>query len=500
MSALKVESEYFDHEELTHEQIQSRSIRGGIMLTVRRALLKLVALLAFIVLGWLLEPAEFGVFAIVSFIVSFFAYFSDVGLAAALIQKKDRLTITDIRTTFTIQQILVFSITLILVSAAPFIISRFYADQLETSAGLLVQALGLSLILASLKSVPSALLERRLQFDKLVLPEIVETLLYNGLTVLLAWQGFGVWSFIIAMLARGIVGTILIYILCPWPIGFAFNKHSAKKLFSFGVPFQLNSFIALIKDNVVPTFVAGYLGPAAVGNINWAQKYAFLPLEILNDIIRVTFPAYSRLQHDTQLLRKALERSLYLISLLLFPMIAGLLALMPLITLYILNPKWLPALPVFYLLSINTMWATISTTFTNALFAVGKSAIVLRYMIIWTILTWILVPFFTFLFQDIRGLGFAQALIACTSLGLILEVRRVVHVSILPQIWTNAVAAILMGLILFVTAPLYVNHLLTLIMHIIFGVILYASFILLFSKKRVLAEYRSLLSKIKSAK
>jgi hypothetical protein len=119
-------------------------------------------------------------------------------------------------------------------------------------------------------------------------------------------------------------------------------------------------------------------------------------------------------------------------------------------------------------------------------------------MIIWTILTWVLVPLFTFIFQDIRGLGFAQALIACTSLGLILEVRRVVHVSILPHIRINAVASILMSLILFVTAPLYVNHSFTLILHIIFGVILYASLILFFSKNRVLSEYRSLLSKIKS--
>jgi O-antigen/teichoic acid export membrane protein len=53
---------------------------------------------------------EFGVFAIVSAIINFLVYFSDIGLAAALIQKKERPTETDLRTTFLVQQILVLAI------------------------------------------------------------------------------------------------------------------------------------------------------------------------------------------------------------------------------------------------------------------------------------------------------------------------------------------------------------------------------------------------------
>src|SRR5205085_8698756 len=106
-----------------------------------------------------------------------------------------------------------------------------------------------SLFFSSLKSVPSVLLERNLKFNRLVIPEIVETLAFNILAVVLAWQGYGVWSFVIAVLVRGIIGTILIYILAPWPIGFRIKKSSIRNLFSFGLPYQLNGFIALIKDN-----------------------------------------------------------------------------------------------------------------------------------------------------------------------------------------------------------------------------------------------------------
>lgn len=481
-----------DHEELNIEDIKKRSVRGGIILTARRGLLKSISLASFIALGWFLSQDQFGVFAIANFIVTFFAYFSDVGLAAAIVQKKEKLTTLDLRTTFTIQQILVFSLTALLVITAPFIVETLYKNKLDPAYISLIQVLGLSLILASLKSLPSAILERRLQFDKLVIPEVVETILYNGIAVVLAWLGYGVWSFIWAMLVRGIVGTVLMYILCPWPIGFAFDKKVAKKLFSFGVPFQLNSFIALIKDNVVPTFVAGYLGTSAVGNINWAQKYAFLPLEILNDIIRVTFPAYSRLQHDKALLSKSLEKSLFLIALVLYPMLAGVMALMPWITQYILNPKWMSALPVFYLLCVSTMWASISTTFTNTLFAIGQSKIVLRYMIIWTILTWTLIPLCVYLYNDIIGVGIAQAIIACTSIGVIIETKRFVDVKIINTISRQFIFSAIMGMVVYFYATMFVVNLWMLFTAILLGGIVYTSLLLLFMKDRTYSELQKL--------
>lgn len=481
-----------DQEEMHIDDIKKRSVRGGLILTARRAILKSISLLTFIALGWFLSQEEFGVFAIASFIVAFFAYFSDVGLAAAIVQKKEKLTTLDLRTTFTIQQLLVFSITVVLVLTAPFIVESLYKNKLDPAYVTLIQALGISLILASLKSLPSALLERRLQFDKLVIPEVVETLLYNGILVAMAWLGYGVWSFIWAMLARGIVGTVITYILCPWPIGFAFDKKVAKKLFSFGVPFQLNSFIALIKDNVVPTFVAGYLGTAAVGNINWAQKYAFLPLEILNDIIRVTFPAYSRIQHDKALLSRTLEKSIFLIALVLYPMLAGVMALMPWITQFILNPKWLPALPVFYLLCVNTLWASVSTTFTNALFAIGHSKVVLRYMVIWTILTWTLIPFCVYLYNDIIGVGIAQALIACTSIGVILETKRYIDVKVLPQIIRQLLFASVMGIIVYFYALNYVSNIWMLFTAILLGFIVYIALLMMFMRQRTLTEIQKI--------
>jgi O-antigen/teichoic acid export membrane protein len=75
-------------DEITLETVKSRAVRGVVMLTGRTFVLSFVSLLATGLMTVFLEPSQFGIFWIVSAVVNFLAYFSDVGLAAALIQKK----------------------------------------------------------------------------------------------------------------------------------------------------------------------------------------------------------------------------------------------------------------------------------------------------------------------------------------------------------------------------------------------------------------------------
>ncbi len=479
-------------EDINIEQIKKRSIRGVFSLVGRRIVLRVLGQIAFIILARILSPEDIGIFTIVSFVVNFFGFFSDIGLAAALIQKKGELTKEDLRTTFTVQQVLVGTLVVITIALAPFLVHTFYKNSLNESHVILIQVLAFSLLLASLKSVPSVILERKLEFNKLIFPEIVETLVYNILLILMAWWGYGVWSFIIAVLTRGIVGTVIMYAIAPWPVGFRLHKQAFKQLYGFGVPYQLNSLIALVKDNIIPTFVAATLGTNAVGIIGVGQKYAFLPLEIMGDIIRVTFPTYARLQEHPELLKKALEKSLYFLALIAYPALFGLIALIPWIAEYILSPrsnpqKWVPILPLFYLFTFSTFWAILSTTFTNALFAIGKAKIVLNFMILWTILTWTLTPVCTWLY-GVNGVGVASALISFTSIGVIVIMKRHVDVEIIKTIGPQLAMSILMAVVLRLLADSLVTNIYWLFVHIAIGGLLYAGGMYLVSGKRLLHE------------
>ena len=188
--------------------IKKRAIKSIALLTGRTFILQAISFIATFLLTILLSPADFGVFFIVSAAVGFFAYFSGVGLAAALIQKKDALSNLDLKTTFTVQQILVFILFIIILLLTPFL--RTWLG-IGNEGVYLLWALAVSLILSSLKTIPSVLLERELHFDKLIIPQIFEAIVFNFTAVYLAWLGWGVTSFTIAVLLRGIVGLVIIY-------------------------------------------------------------------------------------------------------------------------------------------------------------------------------------------------------------------------------------------------------------------------------------------------
>lgn len=470
--------------------LKNRAIKGVLVLTSRTFLLQIIALGATFLLTVFLQPAEYGVFFIVSAIVNFLIYFSDIGLAAALIQKKEEISEEDLKTTFTIQQILVFSI-IILVFIFSGKIAFFY--KLSYQGLWLFRALVISFFLSSLKTIPSIILERGLYFEKLIIPSIVETLLFYIIAVFLAWHGYGISSFTVAVLIRGISGLLIIYLLAPWKPSFGIVKKSAQKLLSFGIPFQLNSLLALIKDDLLTAFLGKILTFTQVGYIGWAQKWAYFPLRFFMDSInRVTFPAYSRIQNQKEILRKAIEKSIYFISFFVFPTLTGLFLTAPyFVNLFPKYQKWQPALFSLTLFSINALFASISTTLINTLNATGKIKITLKLMLFWTVSTWaltlILIKDFGF-----NGVSLASALVAATSWITIYLTKKVISFSFLPNIKDAFIATLVMASTFSLAAPGFINSLTKLFIFILLNSFLYLLVFLLTGKKRFLAEIKTI--------
>ena len=445
---MAVPSEHLDPtSEISLEAVKSRAVRGVVVLTGRTFIISAISLAATAFLTVFLEPAEFGIFWIVSAIVNFLAYFSDVGLAAALIQKKEVPQEKDLRTTFLVQQSLVLILLLILFFLTP-TLTRIY--NLSPDGRLLLYALGVSLLLSSLKTIPSVLLERQLEFGKLVLPQVLENLVYNITAVILAWKGFGITSFSIAVLLRGVVGLSAIYFLKPWIPGLALSRASLKKLLSYGVPYQANTLLATLKDDGMTVVLGTILGPAGIGLLGWAQKWAYAPLRFFMDhVLKVTFPAFARMQEAREDLKRSLTRSIFFICFLVFPTLAGLLILAPILVSVIPRyGKWEPALMALSLIGINTLFAAVTTQLTNLLNAIGKIKITFKLMVMWTVLTWLFVPALA-LKYGVNGAAFGYALVGASSLVAIYIARRFVAFSILESVVRPLAASLVMAIVLF---------------------------------------------------
>lgn len=473
-------------QEVNLETVKKRTISGVIALTTRTFILQAISFVAFVFYGAIFQSSQFGTFVVILAAKNFLSYFSDIGLAGALIQKKERLDEKDLRTTFLVQQMLVVILLLVLYFATPFL-KNYY--QLTQEGVWLLWAFGASLLLSSLKTIPSVLLERHLEFTKLVIPQIAESVVFNMLVVVLATLGFGLSSFTIAILAQGVTGLVIVYILKPWTLGFAFSLNSLKNLLRFGVPYQINTFLAMVKDDGLTLFLGGVLGLSGMGLLAWAQKWAMAPLRFFMDqVIKVTFPAYSRLQDNKVELSKAVSRSIFFVSFLVFPSLVGLVVLSPLLV--ELVPKyeqWRPALFALFLFSINVAWAAVSTPLTNLFNAIGKIKTTFRLMIMWTVLTWALIPGLAYLY-GVNGAAFGSALVSSSSFIVIFIARRYVNIDFTTSVLKPLMASLVMGSVVFICRGLIPTSIPWVFALIVFGMLTYTSGVLFLIGPSVIAD------------
>jgi O-antigen/teichoic acid export membrane protein len=477
--------------ELEATTVKHRSVRGVLAYATRTFALQAIGFIANLVISAYILPEEYGVYYIVLSLLGLFTFLSDIGLAATLIQKKEPPTLKELRTTFTVQMGLAAVIGAILIGLTPL----WQQTQSFTSKELLLlYALVASFLFASLKTIPSILLERELLFDKKVIPEIVENLVFYMLVPILAWQGFGITSFTIAVLARSLVGVITMYSIKSWSIGFAFDRATLKPLVKFGFRFQLNDLLARIKDDLFIVFLGTWLGKTEMGYVSWAKNQSRYPYQLtVSSVMAVSFPTYSRIQNNPPLLKKAIEKSIYFISLGSFPLLVGMAVyIFPLLEVIPQYSRWQPAALSLSLFAIGIAVSAISTPLTNALMAIGQINKSLHLMIVWTVLTWVVTPI-CLKFFGYQGVAIASLLIATTTIVLpVWLLYRVVKFDLWGNITTQLIATIGLALIGYVGMEIWSRSLLHLLLGMIIGGGGFVVLFLLIGWRRFFSEVRSL--------
>lgn len=433
-----------DH--ISPQDIKKKSVTGAFAYFVRTGLIQVLGFISVIILSAIFTPEEFGIYGIVIQIVGLLIFFSDIGLAAALVQKKDTPTRVEYVTAFTVQQLLAFLIVAICLIV---MWTGVISDKTGQVGNYILMSLAISFPLAALKTIPSIQLERKLDFNTLIKPQLVEQISFQAVLIGFALAGFGAFSYVPAVLLRSVSGVAVLYALHPWKPGFAINKKALKGMISFGAQFQLNDFLARIKDNLLLLALGLYFLPLReYGMMAWAKNLSVYPYNLTaQNILAITFPTFSRLQHDKQLLKRALEKSLFFITLIIVPILIGLATFMHPIT--ILVPRyeqWQPALYSLAIFSLSVIGSAITTPLTNALNAIGKIRTTLYLMVFWTVLTWILTPIMIKLY-GFDGVAIAALLVALTSFLPYYFLKKHVSFSALDQIWRQFVAGGAMSIV-----------------------------------------------------
>ena len=457
-------------EKLDVDIVIKRSIRGVFTLISRTFFLNIISFLAFLVITSVLNASQVGIYTAVIAIQRIISFFTDFGLGAALIQKKGELKQEDITTSFTVQSGISLAIFIFVALSIGWFEAFF---KLNTDAQMLLLVLVFTIFLSSFKTIPSILLERSLKFNKLVIPQIAEALVFNSILVGLTVSGYGISSFTWAFLISSILGIPFYYFVSPWKIRMGIHKEALNHL-KYGVQFQAKNILATIKDDLLTVILVRFLTFTEIGYIGFAQRLAFYIFRyVVDSVTKVTFSAYSRAQNDLQFLKTAVEKSLFFVSASMFPVLFGLIVIASyLIKFYPNWNKWEPAIFSIVFFCLNAAISSLSGILVNVLDATGKVKITLRLMVLWTTLIWTLTPILIYMY-GYNGVSVASFLVATTIVYTVYLVKKIITFKFLPSIAKPLASSFLMTIAIYILSNIFVRDFLSLIFVILIGALVY---------------------------
>lgn len=352
------------------ESVASKTIWGTVWSIVQKFGTLLINFISSMVLARLLSPDDYGCIGMLMIFVTLSQAFVDGGFASALIQKHNP-TQTELSTVFIWNVFLSVCLYGIIYLAAPSI-AHFYNIPLLAAV---LRIMGLSLIINSFSLVHVAILQIQLQFKALAIRDIVSNLLSVILTIVLAYQGFGVWALVAQILSVGFFKSIILWITFNWRPCFCFSFPAFKSLFRFGGFMFLTNILNAIGNNIQGLLLGRYATAVDMGYYTQGKKLSDVASTGFSSVVeQVAFPVMSGYNSDNpKSAGFVLRRYLCTVAFFVIPLMLLLVMVsVPVITI-VYSSKWLPVVPYFNLLCIAGIFLSLQAILQSSLAAKGES-------------------------------------------------------------------------------------------------------------------------------
>lgn len=333
-------------------QTHKQRTMAGLGWNFKRVILQTVSSFVVVVLlARILPPAEFGLITFSMIFLGLAEMFASFGVDAAVVQKKD-LTQQDRNTAWTLSTAAGLIAALLLYLSSGFIAQFFRLAELEDMLSLM----GLHFMLFGCGAVIRGQMLRRLDFyDLFWIDSSAHLIGYCGVTIYMALNGYGAWSFVLGTLSSTAISTIILLFKRDG-LTLGFHYDSARWLLRYGGGYTLAGVTPFAAMNVDYIFIGRYLGQEALGYYNRAYHLVTVPLaKIVGTLVPVMFSSYSQIQDDRGRVWQIYQRKISVITLIMFPFftLASINADFVVIGLY--GDNWWGAVPVFKILTVTAL-------------------------------------------------------------------------------------------------------------------------------------------------
>ena len=336
-------------------EISTKVIKGSFWILLLRITNRVLGLARTTILARLLLPEHFGIVAIAVAAIAAIEAFSQPGLAAALIQKQEKIT-DYLNTAWTASVIRCLLIYAVLYFLSPYVASFFHASEAKN----VIQIYGLSTIIAGFRNIGVVYFQKEMEFKKQYLYDLSIILANISVAIPAALILRSVWALVLGGIAGSIVRIMMSYILHPFRPRLRLDKCKLFEMMNFGKWILGSNILYFLITQGDDIFLGKVFGTAALGLYQMAFMISNLPNTDISQVIsRVAFPAYSMMQDNISKMRDAYLKVFQIIAFIAIPLSGAIYILSYEFVDLLLTEKWLPIVQIIKVL----VWAGLMNTF-----------------------------------------------------------------------------------------------------------------------------------------
>ncbi len=322
----------------------------------------------------LLEPTDYGLFAMTQVVLAIFTFLNGYSFASSLVQAES-IDERRIRQAFGLLILLNGGLALTQFLTAPLAAAYFRQPIIEE----MLKLQCVIYLVTPFIAVPSAVLARSLDFKKQAAANMAGALAGALTSLLCAISGFGVWTLVWAPVALFTVRAIGLTIAARIIVLPSFDLRDAGHLLGFGGALMLCQFFWLIQSQA-DVFLAGRtFNPHDLGLYAEALFLTqIFTAKFIPPVNEVAFPAYAELHKKGGQIGDAFLTSARITMFVALPLYVGMAAVAGPLVETLFGPKWIGMAPLVQGLALAMPFFALQIVHSPATNALGNASVYLR--------------------------------------------------------------------------------------------------------------------------
>ncbi len=353
--------------EQTAATMKRHMATGSAWMVAMRWAIRSLGLISTIILARLLEPEDFGLFAIAMLVIGFSELVGKAGQELAIIRHPNP-TRQDMDSAWTASILVGFGLGSMVVASAPLIAWAFN----EPRAEWLIYVLSLRVFVLGFENIGVVMFRRNLDFAREFKYGVIQKLLKASLTIIMAFILRNYWAMVIGSVVGHILFICVSYFVHTYRPTICFKKIG--EIWSFSAWILISLMGEFFQSRVDRLLIGIFNNTAAMGFYHIGSMLGRMPtFEIVQTAARALIPSYAKLIHDPQELKSAYLETLSVMTIICFSAATGFALVADDFIHIVYGEKWSNAVFVVTWIALQAGVASLTQTVNPVLTASGHS-------------------------------------------------------------------------------------------------------------------------------